>query len=111
MTFGNIFRQKVIGIEHVGFVAPNVPLTMERVNVEHEKRPLRYDLSRFYFEVFHGFSEDYWSNGCNSQRLFNDSLHILKLSKRLGCNFIVFSEHLVYLLDKPVLNVLMLRQK
>jgi hypothetical protein len=111
VSFGNIFGQKVVWIEEIGFLAPNISPSMERVDVEDESCTFWYHETLLDLEVLHGFSENNRTDRCDSQSLLDDTFHVLKFAERLERNFIICRVHFVNLLDESVLNVLMLRQK
>lgn len=111
MAFRNILWQEVVRIEKVSLGSPDVFPSMQRVNVEYERRALGNHKALLDLEIFHRLSEDDRSDRCNSKRLFNDSLHVLQLPKRLKSDFVIGRVHFIDFLDESILHVLMLRQK
>lgn len=111
MSLGDVFWQKVVGIEEVGLVAPDVSLTVQRVDVQNESRAFGNHETVVNFEVFHRLTENHRANWCNSQGFLNDAIHILEFSKRLRCDFIVRAVHFADFFEQLVLDVLMLCQK
>lgn len=111
MALGDVFRQEVVGIEQVRLVTPDVSLTVKRVNVQNESRAFGNHETLVNLEVFHRFTENHRTNWCNPQGLLNDTLHILKFSKRFRCYFIVRGVYFADFLEQGVLDVLMLSQK
>lgn len=111
MAFGHVFWQEVVGIELVCLCAPDVPLTVQRVNVQNKCRAFGYHETLVDLEVFHRLTENHRTNWRNSQTFFNDAIHVLKFSERLRCDFVVRAVHFGDFLEQLVLDVLMLGQK
>lgn len=111
MTLGDVLRQEVVGVEQIRFLAPDVSLTVQRVNVENESRAFGNHETLVDLKVLHRLAENHRANWRNPQGLLNDAFHVLKFSERLGCDFVVRAEHFADFLEQLVLDVLMLSQK